>query len=188
MYYINIVAIDGDDIIDEADFLDPTDTDSFNFLTTYDQHTEGSERQQPGCSGEEPPRSPLLSTPLQLPLPMTSRPPTPSTSGPRFRFPGSPMIRMPAPRFNLSGSPSTGGRQTNSVSLSVSQTSSPAFATPERLEQVIIVSGDGSQSVEEVVTEANNNITRGSKAQRAKKVYYYMYLVLLTSNFICYTG
>ena len=118
----------------------------------------------------------------------TSRPPTPSTSGPRFRFPGSPMIRMPAPRFNLSGSPSTGGRQTNSVSLSVSQTSSPAFATPERLEQVVIVSGDGSQSVEEVVTEANNNITRGSKAQRAKKVYYYMYLVLLTSNFICYTG
>ena len=79
------------------------------------------------------------------------------------------MIRMPAPRFQLSGSPLTGGRQTNSVSPSLSQTSSPAFVTPERREQLVIVSGDGSQSVEEVVTEVNNN-KRGSKTQRPKKV------------------
>ena len=174
MQYLYIVAIDGDDINDEADFLDPTDTDSFNVLTTYEQHTEGPESQPPGCSGEEMPRSPpLLSTPFELTLPVTSRPPIPSTPGTRFRFPGSPMIRMPAPRFQFSGSSSTGGRQTNSVSPSFSQTSSPALATPERREQVVIVSGDGSQSVEEVVTEVNNN--RGSKAQRPKKVYYYIY-------------
>ena len=120
-------------------------------------------------------RSPTSPPNLQL-SPVTPRPLQQSTSGgTKFRFPDSAMLRMPAPRFQLGGRPSLGSRQ---ISPSLSQTSSPSTHIPGGREQVIIVSGDGSQTVEEVLVEDNNNNNK-SKSQKVNNVF-----VILPRSFI----